>query len=302
MQKLKPRIESAIQLDAKRKLGYAEFGPPHGLPILWFHGTPGARTQIPFKAREYANENDIRIICVERPGIGDSTPHLYVCIKDIVYDIEKLLMHLKIQQFGLVGLSGGGPYVLACSEYFKERVYGAAILGGVAPTIGDEAPLGGPAQRAIKIERFLCFAHKPISRILKSTIQSTSAYALPILDFGVKFIKNTETLTLSRPEMKEMILDDIISGTKSNFSSLIFDIILFARPWGFSVKDITTPTHFWAGTEDILVPAEHATELAGMMQRGTVTLCEGEGDLHGFDYGVDAVEFIMQFVGENCCS
>ena len=46
------------------------------------HGTPGARRQIPFEARALAAERGLRIIGVDRPGIGSSTPHLYENVLD----------------------------------------------------------------------------------------------------------------------------------------------------------------------------------------------------------------------------
>ena len=39
----------------------------------------------------------------------------------------------------MTGLSGGGPYALACAHEMPERVAGAAILGGLAPAAGPDA-------------------------------------------------------------------------------------------------------------------------------------------------------------------
>ncbi len=60
-----------------RRLSFAEYGSPRGPAIVWMHGTPGARRQIPFEARAYAEQHGLRIIGIDRPGIGSSTPHLY---------------------------------------------------------------------------------------------------------------------------------------------------------------------------------------------------------------------------------
>ena len=46
------------------------------------HGTPGARRQIPLEARTYADQQGLRIIGIDRPGIGSSTPHLYPNVLD----------------------------------------------------------------------------------------------------------------------------------------------------------------------------------------------------------------------------
>ena len=70
----RPKLEGNIAVGDDRQIGFAEFGAPQGRAIFWLHGTPGARRQIPVEARVYAEENDIRLIGVDRPGIGSSTP------------------------------------------------------------------------------------------------------------------------------------------------------------------------------------------------------------------------------------
>ena len=61
-----PHIEGTVRLDDGRHIGFAEFGTPDGKPIFWFHGTPGAKRQIPPHARELAIERGIRLIGVGR--------------------------------------------------------------------------------------------------------------------------------------------------------------------------------------------------------------------------------------------
>ena len=51
-----------------RELGWAEFGHPDGDVVFWFHGTPGARFQVPPRIDEVALQRGFRVIAVERPG------------------------------------------------------------------------------------------------------------------------------------------------------------------------------------------------------------------------------------------
>jgi hypothetical protein len=52
------------------------------------HGTPGARRQIPVEARALAEQHDLRIIGIDRPGIGSSTAHVYPDVLDWTNDLE----------------------------------------------------------------------------------------------------------------------------------------------------------------------------------------------------------------------
>ena len=126
-----------------RRLGFASFGTPDGRPIFWMHGTPGARRQIPVEARALAEEHDLRIIGIDRPGIGSSTAHVYPDVLDWTHDLEIMADTLGIDTFHVIGLSGGGPYTLAAAAAMPERVLGLEVIGGVAPTVGPDAIGGG---------------------------------------------------------------------------------------------------------------------------------------------------------------
>src|SRR3954447_8259663 len=139
----RPRLEGQVMVRGDCNLGFASFGTPHGRPVFWFHGTPGARRQIPVEARALADEHDLRIIGIDRPGIGWSTAHVYDDVLDWTRDLEIVADTLGVEQFHAIGLSGGGPYALAASAAMPDRVLGIEVLGGVAPTVGPDAVAGG---------------------------------------------------------------------------------------------------------------------------------------------------------------
>jgi pimeloyl-ACP methyl ester carboxylesterase len=79
----RPKLEGTIAVGDDRQIGFAEFGDPQGRAVFWLHGTPGARRQIPVEARVYAEQRQIRLIGVDRPGIGSSTPYQYDTIRPV---------------------------------------------------------------------------------------------------------------------------------------------------------------------------------------------------------------------------
>ncbi|MGZ6764531.1 MAG: alpha/beta fold hydrolase, partial [Nocardioides sp.] len=118
----RPALEGSVAVRGDRRLSFAEYGSRRGPAIVWMHGTPGARRQIPLEARAYAERHGLRIIGVDRPGIGSSTPHLYPDLVDWTADLELLLDTLAVDTVRLIGLSGGGPYVLAAGAALPDRV------------------------------------------------------------------------------------------------------------------------------------------------------------------------------------
>ena len=167
----RPRLEGSVAVRDGRRLSFAEFGHPRGAAVVWMHGTPGARRQIPIEARAFAEEHDLRIIGVDRPGIGSSTPHLYPNILDWTSDLVELCDVLDIDKMRLIGLSGGGPYVLAAGAALPDRVHGVGVLGGVAPTKGPDAIAGGLVSLAPYAAPVLSMARVPLGFVLAQFIR-----------------------------------------------------------------------------------------------------------------------------------
>src|SRR4029453_5045133 len=86
----RPALEGSVAVRDGRRLSFAEYGAPRGPALIWFHGTPGSRRQIPLDAAAYPAESGIRIIGVDRPGIGSSTPYQYPNVADFPHDVVML--------------------------------------------------------------------------------------------------------------------------------------------------------------------------------------------------------------------
>jgi pimeloyl-ACP methyl ester carboxylesterase len=122
-------LEGNIAVGDDRQIGFAEFGDPQGRAVFWLHGTPGARRQIPMEARVYAEQRQIRLIGVDRPGIGSSTPYQYDTVFAFADDLRTIADTLGIDRMEVIGLSGGGPYTLACAAAMPDRVVAAGVIG-----------------------------------------------------------------------------------------------------------------------------------------------------------------------------
>src|SRR5215469_8300307 len=158
----RPKLEGNIAVGDDRQIGFAEFGAPQGRAIFWLHGTPGARRQIPTEARAYAEEADIRLIGIDRPGIGSSTPYQYENVLAFTDDLRTIADTLGIDKMAVVGLSGGGPYALACAAGLPDRVVDTGVLGGVAPTQGPDAIRGGAMELGVRVAPLLKYGGNPL--------------------------------------------------------------------------------------------------------------------------------------------
>jgi pimeloyl-ACP methyl ester carboxylesterase len=123
-------MSEVVTLPDGRRLGYAVYGDPGGAPVWVFHGTPGSRVGGRLLAAA-ATERGVRVIAPDRPGHGLSTFRTGRRIGDWPADVAALAGALDLGQFGVVGLSGCGPYALACAAAIPDRLSGTALVSAV---------------------------------------------------------------------------------------------------------------------------------------------------------------------------
>lgn len=262
--------------------------------MFWLHGTPGGRRQVPIEARKYALENDLRIIGIDRPGIGTSTPHLYDDVLDWTGDLAVLADNLGVDTFRVIGLSGGGPYALAAGVAFPERVHGIGVLGGVAPTQGVDAIRGGLVEIAPYAAPILGAVRLPLSYTLAAVIHAVKPLAgVAIGTYGV-FQPRGDRELLARPEFKAMFLDDLINGARFQVGAPLADIILFTRYWGFDAADVTVPVRWWHGDDDHIIPHAHGVHMVERLPDAVFATIDGESHLSGMNVATEVLETLME--------
>ncbi len=290
-----PWRSRVVTLADGRALSLAEFGPADGFPILWFHGTPGARRQVPPAAIEFADATGVRIIGVERPGVGHSSPHHYDRIIGFAADVEQVLDALELTQVGLIGLSGGGPYVLAVCAALPDRVVAAAVLGGVGPSAGPEkVPSGsGIIPLLRKVSPLLTLVREPVAALMSLGLRVAAPVADRAFDVYLAVGPRSDRELLARPEMRQMFVDDLLSAGRVSFRAMAYDAVLFSRWWGFDVADITTPVYLWHGDDDLVIPLSHGERMAALLPNSRLSIVPGQGHLAMLDAAEEAIEMIL---------
>ncbi len=251
----RPALEGSVAVRDDRRLSFAEYGTPRGEALVWMHGTPGARRQIPLEARALAEQHGLRIIGVDRPGIGSSTPHLYPDILDWTADLELLLDALAVDTVRMIGLSGGGPVRAgrrrgAAGPGARRR--GARRRG--AHLRAGRGPAAASSSSPCRLAPLLRTARVPLGVALTAAIRLVKPLAGPGLDLYAMVQPPGDKNLLSRPEFKAMFLDDLLNGSRFQTSAPLNDLVLFTRDWGFRPADVAVPVRWWHGDEDHIVP------------------------------------------------
>jgi pimeloyl-ACP methyl ester carboxylesterase len=278
----RPKLEGNIAVGDDRQIGFAEFGDPQGRAVFWLHGTPGARRQIPMEARVYAEKRQIRLIGIDRPGIGSSTAHQYDTVFAFADDLRTIADTLGIDKMEVIGLSGGGPYTLAAAAGMPDRVVAAGVIGGVAPTTGSDAIAGGlMGSVGLRVAPLLQVAGGPIGVVASALIRLIRPVGSPAVDLYGRVSPEADRQLLARPEIKAMFLDDLLNGSRKQMAAPFADVVVFAREWGFRLDEVKVPVRWWHGDHDHIVPFDHGLHVVAKLPDVEMYHLPGESHLAG---------------------
>ncbi len=127
---INPYHEFQLKVSALHTLWIEECGNPHGIPVVFLHGGPGAACE-PFQ-RRFFEAKKYRIILFDQRGCGRSTPHAELSentTDNLIADIEAIRKYLKIEKWLVFGGSWGSTLALAYAETYTECVTGLILRG-----------------------------------------------------------------------------------------------------------------------------------------------------------------------------
>lgn len=136
-------VHQQIRLPDGRRLGFAAYGNPAGPLVLYFHGTPGSRVDAQLILPEIEAAG-LRVIAIDRPGMGLSDYQPGRQILNWPADVTCLVESLGYgaTPFGVIGMSGGAPYALACLRCIPHRLTHVAVVSGHTPIDAPEVEPG----------------------------------------------------------------------------------------------------------------------------------------------------------------
>jgi pimeloyl-ACP methyl ester carboxylesterase len=236
----------------------------------------------------------VRVIGVERPGTGLSTGHLYPDVRAFADDLRIVADTLGLERFGVIGLSGGGPYVLACAHELADRVAAAIVLGGVAPTVGDDTPGGGLVDLTRLLRHPINLSRLALGATVTVLVRALRPFGHQGLTLYAAVGPEGDKVAFAAPGMEEMFLDDLDhAAANGGLGAATTDLVLFGRAWGFSVAEIRVPVVFWHGDADHIVPLSHAQHLCDLIPGAELHVRPGESHLGTLVVGDEALRTVV---------
>ena len=271
-----------------RTLAYLEVGDPHGPLVIHNHGGPSSRLEASLLA-DAAAKNRLRLVCVDRPGMGQSSPQKERTYAGWADDLVTIADALGYQEFGVTGWSEGGPWALAAAAYIDpvRLRHVSSIAPGSYGAFGDNSA----AEYLSKIDALggsLALRFKPGFRLMYASIGVTAKHFRDIFVTTVRNVVNDyDQKILLRPEIGAGFGDSCAECFAHGFDGLVRDAELLYRRWAFDVKQIERPVHLWQGLDDRLVPDPINKAVADAMPGTVWHPVEGAGHFIAVGAGDD---------------
>jgi pimeloyl-ACP methyl ester carboxylesterase len=202
-------------------LSYAEYGDKAGFPILIQHGLIASIKDSAIFER--LMETGARLICIARPGYGESSPTILKDISEWADIVSVLIDELKLSHFDVLGMSSGAPYSYSIGYKFPDKTRNIYIFSGIPAMYADEI-----------------LAHWPFE--IKKNVSIAEMQKLA----NELFFSNLSAEDLSRNEIQDAMAN--------NCFGIAQDFRLRCMDWGFCLADVKEPVYMRHSRSDEAVP------------------------------------------------
>ncbi len=267
--------DQTLTLSTGRKLGYAEYGDPHGVPLLYFHGWPSSRSQAEL-LDAMGKERGIRVVSPDRPGLGLSDFHPGRRLLDWPSVVEDLTAHLGVENFHVMGVSGGGPYVLAVAHALSDRLLSASVVCGAPPLkeVGTRE-LIWTYRLALWGQRYVPLLLAP-GLAISARVLRMSQNSYPLRKY-ISSLGARDQEALKDPESFRIIMGSGRVGLQSPARAITHDGNIYSSDWGIELEKVEYPIHYWHGSLDVNIPPSMVQRFVSRLPHARLTVLEGEG-------------------------
>jgi pimeloyl-ACP methyl ester carboxylesterase len=259
-----------ITMNDGRAVGFADYGSPAQTAVVWCHGGPGTRHEPSFVA-DAAAAAGLRLIGIDRPGYGSSTPQPGRTIGGWVPDALAVVDHLGIDRFLALGGSTGGAYALALASQ-SPRVIGAIACCAVSDMRWEEGKAMNVSCQPMWNARDRDEAHAIALELFGAHGENVVPPRGPVgLDAA-------DAALFAAPGFLAWWVADVPEMFASGVTGYVDDRLADANGWGtFDVTRITCPVTVLHGAIDGLIPVANAHHTAAIVPGATLRVFEDLG-------------------------
>ncbi|MFN8519832.1 MAG: alpha/beta hydrolase [Chloroflexota bacterium] len=261
-----------ITLADGRTLGFDDIGGRDAPVVLYHHGF-GSSRMVRHPDDGIVASLGLRLIAVDRPGIGLSSGRPGRRLLDWPGDVEQLADRLGIERFSVLGWSGGGPYSLALGWSLPDRVDRIGLVSAAAPLVRGADYLLRHHRVATRVSDA---APWMIRLAMWRWSRAQRADPERHLDKAIEGMIEADKLVLEDPALRRVMIANADELYRQGGRGLYDEALIMARPWGFPIAGVQVPVRLWHGEADPAVPVGMGLYLARTLPRVEATFFPGE--------------------------
>jgi pimeloyl-ACP methyl ester carboxylesterase len=224
-------------------LSYAEYGNKYGYPILVQHGLIASITD--YHLFDRLIESGRRLICIARPGYGESSPYVMKNMAEWGDIAANLVDELRLSEFDVLGMSSGAPYSYAIGHKSPGKVRNIFIFSGI-PALYDEEIL----------------SHWPYPVTKNASIAEMEQLAYQL------FFSNLKREDLEKNDIKDSMMNHCFGIAQ--------DLKLRCLEWGFKLSEMREDVYMRHSRFDNAVPFATAQMTAKLLPNCHLEVSESD--------------------------
>ena len=285
-----------ISVGDGRELCVEIAGEPDGKPILVHYGSPNSRHLYGGWIAD-AEKKGIRLIGYDRPGYGGSTAQPGHTVASGAHDVRAIAEALGHDRLGIWGISGGGPYALACAALLPDLTVAVAAVASVAP-YGIEgfdyfAGMGELNVEDIKLYFADPEAARRDTREAREEVLAATPEQFAEMINSVLSPVDAQALT---GDLAHWLTESQKDGLSAGDQGWWDDGAAHLMSWGFDLADIRVPVKIWHGRQDRMVPVQHGQWLAANIPGAEADISDGDGHITMIGRIGEIHDWLLQYV------
>jgi len=254
-------------------------GDPDGKPVLVHAGEPMSRRLYGGWIAD-AEKKGIRLIGYDRPGYGGSTVHPGYTVASGAADVRAIAEALGHERLGTWGISGGGPYALACAALLPEVAVAVAAVASIAP-YGIEGFDFFAGMGESNAEGFKLFFSDPEAsrRDLREGREEILATTPEQLAEQIESLLSPADAEVLTGDLARWLTETNKVAVSAGDQGWWDDGVAHLTSWGFDLRDIRVPVKIWHGRQDRFVPVQHGQWLAASIPGAEADISDRDGHL-----------------------
>lgn len=279
-----PERRDARRVAPERQLAWSEWGPADGTPVLF---SPGAATSGSLGFAAGALERlGMRLIGVDRPGLGRSDPAPGRTLLDTAADIRTLAAALELERPAMIGFSQGAPLALASAAV--GAVSAVALVSGTDELAGPvRGMLPPPIQQMLELAESDPPAAEAMFRgmMTPASMKEMLRGASPEVDLAVYL----------EPAFAAAFASALDEGFVQGPDGYARDTLVAMQRWPFDPAAIRTPVQLWYGAHDAspFHSVDFGVSLARRIPGAARTVVEGAGGAILWTHGAQILEALL---------